>query len=118
MMEVTMRRFIFLAFIAHAQFLAIGKYNFGDACEVRPILRHSIHRDGDLVTGLERLGSDAEIDQRRWSIPLADPVDDVAFLIFGVELEEAMRIGPTPLCDRALDGDGSGVVRGVAVMCK
>src|SRR4030095_10670065 len=104
--------------ITHAQFLAIWEYNFNDAPEVSTTLGHSVHSHGDLLTDFERLGSNAEIDQRGWSIPLPSPVHEVAFLVFCIELQEGMGIGPTPFRNNAFDDDGSLLVRGVSMMCK
>src|SRR5262249_20631147 len=107
-----------LAFITHAQLLAGGEYNFSNAPEVSTTLGHSVHGHRDLLTHCERLGSNAEIDQRGWSIPLPNPVHEVAFLVFCIEFQEGMGIGPTPLRNNALNDYGFFVVPCVSVMCK
>src|SRR5262249_3148227 len=105
-----------LPFITHAQFLATGEHNFSNAPEVSATLGYSVHSDGDLLTDFKRLGSSAEIDHRRWIVPRPNPVDDIAVLVFCIELQERMGIGPTPFGDSALDDDGFLVVAGIPVM--
>src|ERR1051326_1904655 len=107
-----------LTFIPHTQFLAIGQYNLFDTAEGGTAFGHSTHGDRDFLADLEGLDGNAEIDQGGWIVPLPEPVHDVAVLIFTIELQEGMGIGPTPLRDNALDGDGLVVVSGISVMRK
>src|SRR5262249_2034479 len=107
-----------LAFIPHTQFLTVGKHNFFDTAEGGTAFGHSTHGDGDFLADLDRPHGNAEIDQGGWIIPLPEPVNDVPVLIFGIELQERMRIRPLPLRHNTLYDDRFAVVRGVSVMCK
>ena len=105
-----------LALTAHAEFLAIGQYDFSDSANGLARLGHSVHRNGDFFPRLKRFRRNPKINKRGRSIPFAEPMSDVALFVFGVKFQESMRVFPLPSRHSSLDGDASAVIRGVSVM--
>jgi len=84
------------ALLAHAQLLAVGKHDLANPSDRQPALGDSFHGDGHFIAGLYGFGGNSEIDQSRWSVPLANTVDDIAFLVLPIEFQNCVRIAPYP----------------------
>src|SRR5437879_4467282 len=107
-----------LPLTAHAEFLAIGQYDLGNAADGLAGLGHPVHRDGHLFARLKRFRRNAKINKRGRSIPFAEPMSDVALLVLSIKLQKGMGIGPNPGRHSSLDGDRSAVIRGISMMAK
>ena len=102
--------------VGHAEGLAIGEHDFEDASGRIAVL-DGLDGDGDLVAGLEAAHAPATFDHVGEIIGFGHPVHHVAAIVFDVKLQPAVRIGPHPFGDGALENDFFADVEcGVAMM--
>ena len=96
--------------------LAIREHGLQDAPEWLAIL-DGFDRDRHCIPRRERLLAPAEGDHVWRRLGFCHPVNHLAVVTFDVDSQEAMRVGPEPLRDRAFDGDSlADVEDGVGVV--
>lgn len=87
------------------QFLAIGQHDLYDPADV-PASLHRLQSDRNLLSDLHGLLCPTSVDHARRSARLYDPMHHLALIIFDIELDQAVRIGPEPVRHSSLDRSG------------
>src|SRR6266571_5697537 len=100
------------------QGLAVRKHDSDNTTDRIAIL-HRLHGDGDFIPGLEGVLAPASLDHIGSVVGLCDPMGDITLVVFDVELQPAMGIGPNPVRDGSLYGDSLSYIKSsIAVMRK
>src|ERR1700688_1314751 len=81
-----------------AEGLAIREHNLLESADRRAALDRD-EREGDFITGLERILGPPEVDHVRRIAGLGRPMHHVALFVLRIKFQEAVRIGPKPFRD-------------------
>ena len=81
------------------QRLPIGQHHGNDAPKRQAILDGE-HSDGHFVANFERAFTPAGVRHGHRILRLSNPMDHLPVIVFYIELQQAMRIGPEPFRDR------------------